>query len=312
MTAENSTAEAALFLQKLDYALLAENTHRGYRADWKLFRQWCDCEGLQALPASAETVSLYIAVRLALPRKVSTVRRHVAAIGYMHRQAGAESPITPRVRQLLHAARRLRHERVRQVRPLTIEDARAIAGALATDDTPISTRDRAIVLVGFASALRSASLVHLVLEDAEFGEKGLTLHIRHEKQDQEGKGRLIGIPFGHFPLTCPVEALRSWILRRGSYAGPLFTVCNGGDTRRHMDAEQICRIVQGCVQRIGRDSSQYGSHSLRAGFVTEAGEHGAGELLIAAQTGHRDLATLRKYFRHTDIFRANAAAQIGL
>ena len=94
-------------------------------------------------------------------------------------------------------------------------------------------------------------------------------------------------------------------------AGGIRAACNNAP-RRHLDAEQICRIVQGCVERIGRDSSQYGSHSLRAGFVTEAGEHGAGELLIAAQTGHRDLATLRKYFRHTDIFRANAAAQIGL
>jgi integrase len=311
MAAPDSTAEAVLFLEKLDHALLAQNTHKGYRADWRIFRRWCDSEGLAALPATPETLALYIAVRLTMPRKVSTVRRHVCAIGYMHKRAGLDSPVTAHVCELLRGARRLRQERVRQMKPLTLDDLRAIAAALAVEDTPIAARDRAIVLVGFASALRSASLVDLTLQDAEFGEKGLTLAIRREKTDQEGKGRLIGVPFGHNG-TCPVAALQAWVARRGSYAGPLFTVCNGGDTRRAMQAEQVCRIVQGCLVRIGRDPDGYGSHSIRSGFVTAAGEQNVSDLLIAAQTGHRDIATLRGYFRRTDVFRANACAMLGL
>jgi len=46
--------------------------------------------------------------------------------------------------------------------------------------------------------------------------------------------------------------------------------------------------------------------------VTEAGEHGCSELLIAAQTGHRDMGTLRRYFRRSDLFKANACRAIGL
>jgi len=39
----------------------ADNTLRGYRADWREFSTWCEARGLCALPASAETVASYIA-----------------------------------------------------------------------------------------------------------------------------------------------------------------------------------------------------------------------------------------------------------
>ena len=79
-----------------------------------------------------------------------------------------------------------------------------------------------------------------------------------------------------------------------------------------LQPERVCQILQAAVARIGLDPRLYGSHSLRAGFVTQAGECGVGELLIASQTGHRDMATLRRYFRRRDVFHANASAMIGL
>ena len=67
------------------------------------------------------------------------------------------------------------------------------------------------------------------------------------------------------------------------------------------------------VALIGLDPrDRYSAHSLRAGFVTAAAEGGAGELLIAEQTGHRSMDVLRGYFRRTNLFRANACSLIGL
>ena len=57
---------------------------------------------------------------------------------------------------------------------------------------------------------------------------------------------------------------------------------------------------------------QYGAHSLRAGFVTEALECGVNEIAIARQTGHASLDTLRLYMRSRDPFKGNAAALVGL
>jgi len=108
--------------------------------------------------------------------------------------------------------------------------------------------------------------------------------------------------------------LSDWLQRRGRFSGPLFARFDHqrGWRGRHLEPERIGQIVQYCAARIGLDPKLYGGHSLRSGFVTEAGERGISETLIAAQTGHKDMATLRKYFRRSDVWKSNAAGAIGL
>lgn len=76
-------------------AARAENTVGAYRSDLNDFEVWCRVEagGLNPLPASPETVALYI-TDLAANRalKASTIRRRLAAISQLHREAGYPSP----------------------------------------------------------------------------------------------------------------------------------------------------------------------------------------------------------------------------
>jgi len=282
-------------------------------ADWRAFTAFTARVGLQSLPASAETVGLFVTARLADGRKPSTVTRQVAAIARIHREHGFPGPSTDQARAILRGARRLHPQAEEQMKPLTLADVRAIGMELARQDTPIALRDRAIVLVGFASALRSANLVALLLEDVEFVEEGVRLTIRKEKQDQEGKlRRWVGIPHGRHPENCPVAALRDWIARRGSFPGPLFTRFDNQHVGQALQPERICQLVQAALRRIGRDPRGYGSHSMRAGFVTEAGLAGASDLLIATQTGHHDMQVLRRYFRRQDVFRSNVCGLLDL
>ena len=75
------------------------------------------------------------------------------------------------------------------------------------------------------------------------------------------------------------NAIKKWIERRGGFAGPLFTRFDGhADQRdRGLLPERIGQIVQQCIRRIGLDSRAFGGHSLRSGYVTEAGLSGASE-----------------------------------
>jgi len=317
MNAADSTARRLLEeLQRacrtLTDSLLSQNTKTGYQYDWLDFERWCARMDLDPLPATAETLSLYIADRLTAGKKVSTIKRRVSAIAQHHRADGSPSPLTPEVSELLRGARRLRCDRLRQVRPLEVEQVRAISKLLEAEGTPIALRDRCILVVGIASALRSANLAALTLADVEFTARGAVLHIGRSKTDQVGRGMLIALPPGDHPETCPVRCLREWIARRGSYPGPLFTRLWPPRSIRPLAPERFCQIVHRSVKRIGLDAREYGSHSLRSGFVTAAGEGGASELLIAATTGHKDMATLRRYFRHRDLFRTNACAALGL
>ena len=293
--------------------LVAPNTERGYRYDSEAFRRWAAQMGLDALPASPDTLSLYATAMLTRGLKVSTANRRVAAVAHLHRSEGHVSPVDDEVRSVLRGAKRIRAERVEQVLPLALEELRAISSVMRSDDTARSSRNWAILLVGFAAALRNSMSAALRLDDVEFTGEGAVLKIRRNKNDQEGRGRIIGLPHGKHPETCPVQALRDWIRRRGAEPGPLFTRFDGHPPiDRALQPERIGQIVQACIARIGLDVRLYGGHSLRAGFCTEAAECGAPEIVIAATTGHRDMSTLRMYFRRRDAFKRNALTMMDL
>jgi len=292
---------------KFTGALVAPNTKSGYKYDQAAFALWASQMDRSSLPASVDTLGLWMTSMLVRGLKTSTCGRRAAAVAHLHRTNGYPSPATDEIRSLLRGARRQRIEQVERVLPLALEELRAISVLLVGDDTPVSIRNWAMLLTGFTGALRNSNTAALLLADVEFSEKGATLKIRSSKADQEGRrAQLIGLHHAKHSETCPVIALKKWIERRGSFAGPLFSRFDGGQRGRALLPERIGQIVQQCIRRIGLDSKLYGGHSLRSGFCTEAGQSGAGELLIAATTGHTDMSTLRQYFRRRDAFAGNA------
>src|SRR5215211_342044 len=85
------TALAVLSSQERDvasrYALAskADSSKRAYASDWQQFTAWCAARGLEAMPASSETVSRYLGDMAETGLKVSTIRRRAASITYFHR-----------------------------------------------------------------------------------------------------------------------------------------------------------------------------------------------------------------------------------
>lgn len=298
---------------KLQTAVLSKNTLISYGYDWAMFTAWCLTMGRAALPASPETVALYLTAILSEGLKVVTASRRGCAIAHHHRGSGLLSPITTEIHELLLGAQRSRCEQPRQMRPLSVAQLREISKALAAKGTNAAIRDRAVLVMGFASALRRSSLAALMIEDIEFTARGFIIQVRREKNDQQGRGRLIGVPPGKRAATCPVRCLRAWLKIRGRRPGPLFFRLDGNSKGKAMDGEGVERIVKRGVKLIGLDPrDRWSAHSLRSGFVTAAGEAGIGDLLIAAQTGHQNMAVLRKYFRRTELFRSNPCALLGL
>jgi integrase len=56
----------------------------------------------------------------------------------------------------------------------------------------------------------------------------------------------------------------------------------------------------------------YGGHSLRAGFVTEASGNGVPDGQIMKQTGHTSNAMVRRYARADQQDKQSAAGRLGL
>jgi hypothetical protein len=74
-----------------------------------------------------------------------------------------------------------------------------------------------------------------------------------------------------------VEAVQAWLHAAGITDGPLFRpVAKGGRVlAAALTAESVANIVKAYAKRAGFEPTEFAGHSLRAGFLTSAAEHGA-------------------------------------
>jgi hypothetical protein len=144
------------------------------------------------------------------------------------------------------------------------------------------TRDLALVLNLYWGAFRGSELVAMTWADAHEVEQGVEWRVRSSKSDQLGHGEVVGAARNPNPLLCPAASLLQW---RHTLAGllgrppaedePVFVPLDGA--LHHLEA--LTR--DGAAQAVKRAASaaglvgNYASHSLRAGFVTDALDAGA-------------------------------------
>lgn len=290
-------------------------TLKAYRNDWRDFETWCRAHNLPSLPSTPETIALYISDR-ASTHAVGTITRRLTSITKVHQAAGhKESPASTHhfvVGETLKGIRRVLGTKQDGKAPLLAEDIRRIVAA--SPDRLLGLRDNALVLMGFAGAFRRSELAQIRLSDLSFTKDGVIVDLRISKTDQEGVGRKIGIPFAKAPETCPVRALKAWLDAARISEGFVFRRVDryGYPSRRGLHKDSIGKVLKRAATRAGMNVDALGGHSLRAGCVTQAAMNGVREFIIMKQTGHKTVTTLRRYIRSGEIFRENAAADLGI
>jgi len=285
----------------------AEATMRGYRSDWRQFANWCAHRDVVALPGAPEVVAMYVA-DLAGVKAVGTIQRHLTSISQAHARAGYESPTkTEPVRRVWAGVRRTFGTASKGKAPLLTDDVRAMVGHLT--ERPLDIRDRALILIMFAGALRRSEAVALNVEDIEVTDDGLLVTIRRSKTDQEGKGHVLGLPFGSDRHTCPVRALRRHLEVNSIEQGAVFRSLRTG---QRLSGRAAATRVQRLATLIGRDVTTIGAHSLRAGLITAAVTAGVSEHNVMRHSRHKSITVFRTYVRGLDAWDDNAAAAVGL
>jgi integrase len=169
-------------------------------------------------------------------------------------------------------------------------------------------RDRALLLIGFAGALRRSELVALDVPDIEHVRRGIVLHLRRSKTDQLGQGHSIAIPYGR-TRWCPVDALATWLQASGIRDEAIFRPIDrhGRVHNARLSGEAVSLIVRERAAAAGLDKSGYSGHSLRAGFATSAAQSGVSAWRIKAQTRHASDVMLARYIRQAELFSDNPA-----
>ena len=241
----------------------AANTRRAYGADWRHFSAWCERMKFPVLPAPPATVALYLGGLATNGLSAKTIVRRCTAIWHFHKEAGHDSPTEHAgVRATLDGIRRTLGTAPRKKAALTAE---LVAKAMKRIPSDLAgLRDRALILIGFAAALRRSELVALDLSDVARHPKGIVLTLRRSKTDQAGAGAIKAVPYGHKLKV--VAALDAWIAAARIGDGALFRGVRGDRvlSSRLCDRQVARTVKKRAAQLVSIRRSSRGTRCARA------------------------------------------------
>ncbi len=298
----------------------ADNTRRAYRAGVRAWCAWCDQHALPCLPGQAADVVAFLATERGRGLSVTTVELRRAAIRYLHFIAGCPVPTAEaRVAETVAGIRRHAAdvgETPKKKLAATVELLRDII-ALIPDDLR-GLRDRALLLVGFAGALRRSELAAIRVDHLEQRDRGLQLILPRSKGERDGRAVTVAIPFGRTEL-CPVRALRRWQDAAGITDGPVFRRIWVPPRRKAeeatlpalvvgtqaIDSGTVARIIQARAAAAGFERDAMGGHSLKRGALTTGMDRGVHPTHLKRLGRHRTYAVLDEYLQVGDPFEAH-------
>jgi integrase len=258
------------------------------------------------------------------PHAPGTVKRRLALWSSMHKWRGLEGPFADgRVRTALRLAVRA------AARPRQRKSERAVTGDIVEKlvatcwlNRPQDLRDRALILVAFASGGRRRSEVAgLRVEDivaeadvpadpADPNSPRLPcrrLRLGRTKTtdaDEAACAYLIGEP---------VRALEAWLAHAKITAGPVFRRIDQWETilPDALSGQGVNLILKRRIAMAGLDPSLYSAHGLRSGFLTEAARQGVPLPEAMAQSQHRSVQQAARYYNDAERRMGRAARLLG-
>jgi len=332
-------AREADALDDFDKQRVAASTRAKYESNWQAFGGWCHTKGIDPYEAEPDDVRYWILDLTRAGYRVPTIEGRLAAVRWHFDEVGRPSPTsTSDVAKTLEAAKRQIGDAKRRARPLMLDDLRRIVAAMPTvlnkpPDHLRVLRDRALLTLGWAAALRVSEIVALNIDDiSTYGDPntgtggGALVRIRQSKTDQTRTGADIGVRYATHFNSCPVRATMAYTrklmhvtnrdhvtgrrLPTQTNTGPLFrSIHRSGRVMGRLSRQSVDGLVAFYVEHaLLDDPSPYSTHSLRSGFVTECSNHGVPENKIRRTTRHTSSAGLDPYDRPTEHFEHSALA----
>lgn len=241
----------------------------------------------------------------------STLVHRIAVLSKAHSRNALPNPCqSPEVREALSHLRKAYAKRGQLVQKKAALTRAPLEQLLATCDGSLKgLRDRALLLFAWSSGGRRRSEVAEARMEwlQELGEEQFLYDLRLSKTNQSGLDR----PENLKPVVGVAgAALAQWLQAAGITQGPIFRRIykNGRVGDAALTALSVNNIVKERCALAGIDGN-FSAHSLRSGFVTEAGRQNMALADTMAMTGHQSAATVLGYFR-AEAPLANKAARL--
>ena len=243
----------------------------------------------------------------------ATLDRRIASWRAFHRMRNLPSPFeAPLIQAARGRARRAaaRERAPKSAHPITREVLEEMLKSC--DDSRRGTRDRAVLMLGWASGgRRRAEIAALNCDDIdarEYDEKGL-IRVRLLRSKTTGPERAPRLPL----KGRAARAVLGWMRLAELAEGPLFRPVSLADRAlpRRITPDGIAGIVRHRLELAGYPPGFASAHGLRSGFLTQAARDGA-PLAAAMQLSlHRSAAQAQHYYADVEIADNPAADLLG-
>lgn len=286
-------------LKRMDGAY-ADSTTRAYRVDFEHFIKYCEELNESPLPATPETICLYIKSLIQDGRSSASIRRVMAGMTTIHKLNRFSDPTKdPDVILEIRRMHRKIGRYQKQAFGITGEILEKLL--LATEAGNRGARDRALLLVAYDTMCRRSELVSLLIEDIRYSETNAvtkaSVLIRKSKTDQLAKGRRLNLS------QQATEAINLWLERlRNPKEGQLFKGINRGQRiTGSLGSGQISRIYKRLARRAGLSKElieQISGHSLRVGHAQDMVNSGESMPMIMSRGRWSKTDTVMRYVEH--------------
>ncbi|MHC1550229.1 site-specific integrase [Phyllobacterium sp. K27] len=254
------------------------------------------------------------------PHAPGTVRRRLTSWSILTRWRGLTGSFSaPSLKSALRlAVRASARARQRKSKKAVTADVLVKLLAACAGDRLVDVRDRALLLMAFASGgrrrsevagLRMDNLVDEAPVPADPANKDspplpcLAIHLGRTKTtsaDDDEQVVLIGRP---------VLALKAWIKAAGIENGAVFRRIDqwGNLDRRALTPQSINLIVKTRARQAGLDPAMFSAHGLRSGYLTEAANCGIPLAEAMQQSLHKSMTQAAGYYNNAERKMGRAA-----
>ncbi|MCG5486293.1 MAG: site-specific integrase [Sinorhizobium meliloti] len=254
------------------------------------------------------------------PHAPGTVRRRLTSWSILTRWRGlkgnfSEPSLKSALRLAVRAAARPRH---RKSKKAVAGDVLSQLLTACSGDRQVDLRDRALLLVAFASGGRRRSEVAaLRVEDLHDEDPvpldpkdpdstplpSLTIHLGRTKTTDAGDDASVVL------IGRPVLALRKWLAAASIQAGPIFRKIDqwGNINRRAITPQTVNLVVKTRAKQAGLDPTMFSAHGLRSGYLTEAANRGVPLQEAMQQSLHKSVAQAAGYYNDAERRMGRAA-----
>ncbi|NLY63888.1 MAG: site-specific integrase [Alcaligenaceae bacterium] len=241
---------------------------------------------------------------------INTILHRLSVLSKAHKMTAAHpNPCQdPRVHELIDKTRKLYAKKgmYSLKRPAITKEP--LSQILDTcDDSLKGIRDKALILFAWVSGGRRRSEVanaHFSQLIYKPGSSDYLYLLLHSKTNQTGTVS----ENVYKPVTgIAAQALRDWINMSELQSGYIFRQINkSGVIGEKLTPTSINNIIKARCKLAGLDEA-FTAHSLRSGFVTEAGKQNVPIAETMLLTGHKNINTLISYYREANILESKAA-----